>query len=75
VTYAVQGARDPQSFGDLGAAVVLMFSLVPSVLALPVGIVQARQGRAPRWRSRSVVVLAALAPVATVGLLLRNLFV
>ena len=47
-----------------------MYSLVPSLLALPVGIVQARQGWAPRWRSRTTVVLAALAPVATAVVLL-----
>lgn len=74
VVYAVDGIRNPQGFGDLGAVVVLMFSLVPSLLALPVGIVQARGGRAPRWRALSTVVLASLAPLATIGLLLRNLF-
>ena len=66
----VEGARNPQSFGTLGAVVFLMFSLVPSLLALPVAIVQARRGWAPRWRTRTTVVLAALAPVAMVGMLL-----
>ncbi|WP_315092899.1 hypothetical protein [uncultured Cellulomonas sp.] len=66
----VEGVRDPQSFGVLGAVVYLMYALVPSVLALPVGILQARRGWAPRWRTRSTVVLAALAPVAMVALLL-----
>jgi len=66
----VQGVRDPQSFGTLGAVVYLMYALVPSVLALPVGIVQGRRGRAPRWRSRSTVVLASLPLVATVAALL-----
>ena len=60
---------NPQSFGTLGAVVVLMYALVPSLLALVVGIVQARRGWAPRWRSRTTVVLAALAPVATAVLL------
>ncbi|WP_157453981.1 hypothetical protein [Cellulomonas sp. Root485] len=68
--YAVDGARNPQSFGTLGAVVVLMYSLVPSLLALPVGIAQARRGWAPRWRSSTTVVLAALAPVATAVVLL-----
>ena len=68
--YAVDGARNPQSFGTLGAVVVLMYALVPSLPALVAGIVQARRGWAPRWRSRTTVVLAALAPVATAVLLL-----
>ena len=29
--YAVDGARNPQSFGTLGAVVVLMYSLIPSL--------------------------------------------
>lgn len=66
----VAGVTDPQSFGVLGAVVYLMYALVPSVLALPVAILQARRGWAPRWRTRSTVVLAALAPVAMVALLL-----
>ena len=66
----VDGVRDPQSFGTLGAVVYMMYALVPSVLALPVAIVQARRGWAPRWRSRSTVVLAALAPATTVVSLL-----
>ena len=66
----VEGVRDPQSFGTLGAVVYLMYALVPSVLALLVAILQARRGWAPRWRTRSTVVLAALAPVAMVTLLL-----
>jgi hypothetical protein len=74
VVYAVEGVRNPQGFGDLGAVVVLMFSLVPSLLALPVGIVQARHGRAPRLRALSTVLLASLVPVAVICLLLRNLF-
>ena len=68
--YAVEGAQDPQSFGTLGAVVVLMYSLIPSVPALVAGIVQDRRGWAPRWRSRTTIVLAALAPAATVVLLL-----
>ena len=68
--YAVDGARNPQSFGTLGAVVVLMYSLVPSLLALPVGIAQARRGWAPRERWLSTVALAALAPAATLILLL-----
>ena len=68
--YAVEGARNPQSFGTLGAVVVLMSSLIPSLVALPVGIVQARRGWAPRWRSRTTIVLAALAPVVTAVLIL-----
>jgi hypothetical protein len=68
--YAVDGSRNPQSFGTLGAVVVLMYSLVPSLPALVVGIVQARRGWAPRWRSRTTVALAALAPVVTATLLL-----
>ncbi|GEK21798.1 hypothetical protein [Cellulomonas xylanilytica] len=68
--FAVEGARNPQSFGTLGAVVLLMASLIPSVPALVAGIVQARQGRAPRWRNRTTVVLAALAPAAAVVLLL-----
>jgi len=75
----VEGVRDPQSFGMLGAVVYLMYALVPSLLALPVAIVQARRGWAPRWRTRSTVVLAALAPGAMVAVLLvvaiRNAFV
>lgn len=66
----VEGVRDPQSFGLLGAVVYLMAALVPSALALAAAFVQARQGWAPRWRTRSTVVLAALAPVAMVGMLL-----
>jgi len=65
----VEGVRDPQSFGLLGAVVYLMFALIPSLLALVVAFVQARQGGAPRWRTRTIVVLAALAPVAMVGML------
>ncbi|WP_421742684.1 hypothetical protein [Cellulomonas sp.] len=61
---AIQGARDPQSWGDLVAAVLVVYALVPSVLALVVAIVQARRGWAPRWRTRTTLVLAALAPVA-----------
>jgi hypothetical protein len=68
--YAVDGARNPQSFGTLGAVVVLMSALIPSLPALVAGIVQARRGWAPRWRWLSTVVLAALAPAATVVLLL-----
>ncbi|KQR17399.1 hypothetical protein [Cellulomonas sp. Leaf334] len=73
VVYAVEGFRNPQGFGDLGAVVVLMVSLVPALPALVAGIVQARRGWAPRWRWLSTVVLAALAPAATVVLLLRQL--
>ena len=61
---AIQAARDPQSWGDLVAAVLVVYALVPSVLALVVAIVQARRGWAPRWRTRTTFVLAALAPVA-----------
>jgi len=62
--YAVQGSRDPQSWGDLVAAVLVVYALVPSVPALVVAIVQARRGWAPSWRTRTTVVLAALAPLA-----------
>jgi len=37
---------------------------------LPVGIVQAQRGSAPRWRSRTTIVLAALTPAATAVVLL-----
>ena len=66
----IEGVRDPQSFGVLGAVVYLMYALIPSLLALPVAILQARQGWAPPWRSRTTVVLAALAPVGMAGMLL-----
>jgi hypothetical protein len=64
-----EGLRNPQSFGLLGAVVYLMYALIPSLLALPVAIVQARRGWAPRWRTRTTVVLAVLAPLAMVGML------
>ena len=68
--FAVEGARNPQSFGTLGAVVVLMFALVPSVLALVVGY---RAGPTRLGTARALattVVLAALAPAATAVLLL-----
>ncbi|WP_421735576.1 hypothetical protein [Cellulomonas sp.] len=68
VVQFVEGARDPQSWGALGGVVLLMYSLVPAVVALPVGIVQARRGSGPRWRTRWTTVLGAVAPVA-VGIL------
>jgi hypothetical protein len=71
--YALEGARDPQSFGTLGAVVLLMFALVPSVPALVVGSVQARRGWAPRWRTRSTLALAALAPAGFLVVAVRSL--
>lgn len=68
--FAVEGARDPQSFGTLGAVALLMSSLVPSLPALAIAFVQARRGWAPRARTRTTIVLAALAPVVMVVLLL-----
>jgi hypothetical protein len=66
----VEGVRDPQSFGTLDAVVYLLYAVAPSMLALPVAILQARGGWAPRWRTRSTVILAALSPVTLVAMLL-----
>ncbi|MEZ0446356.1 hypothetical protein [Cellulomonas sp. ICMP 17802] len=73
-SYAVDGARDPQSWGDLAAAVVLLYSTVPALVALPVAVVQARRGWAPPWRTRTTLVLAALAPVGLVALVVVSAF-
>ena len=72
--FAVAGARNPQSFGDLGAVVVLMFSLIPSMLALGIAYVQGRLRWVPRWQTWTTVALAALAPVVHLVLLTVNLF-
>ncbi|MBO3085995.1 hypothetical protein [Cellulomonas fengjieae] len=72
VASAVSAVQDPQSFGALGAVALLVYALVPSLLALPVGIVQARRGWSSRGRARTTIVLASLAPVAVWGLLMVN---
>lgn len=69
---AVSALLDPQSFGALGAVALLMYALIPSLLALPVAIVQRRRGWAPRGRARTTIILASLAPVAVWGLLMVN---
>jgi hypothetical protein len=66
----VEGVRDPQSFGTLGAVSYLMVAVFPSVLALAVALIQARRRWAPPWRTRCTVVLAALAPGVMVLLIL-----
>jgi hypothetical protein len=71
--FAVEGARDPQSFGDLGAVVLLTYSLIPSVPALVVAIVQARRGSGAPGRTRATVVLAALAPAVFLLVVVANL--
>ena len=68
VVYAVEGARDPESWGGLAAAGILVYAVVPALAALTVGLVQARGGRAPRWRTRTTLVLASTVP-ALIGAL------
>ena len=58
------GSPRPAVLGRPRGAVLVVYALVPSVLALVVAIAQARRGWAPRWRTRTTFVLAALAPVA-----------
>ena len=71
--FALDGARNPQSFGDLGAVVTLMFALIPSMVALVVAYIQGRGRWVPRWQTWTTVVLAALAPVTHLVLLTSNL--
>lgn len=63
-------ARNPESFSDLGAVVLLMFSAVPAAVALLVAMVQAGKGWAPPWRSRTTVALALLAPICFIALVI-----
>lgn len=67
---AIDNARDPQTWGDLAAVVILMVAAVPAVLALFVGIVQAGRGWGPRWRTRSTVALASLVPLCFAAVLI-----
>ncbi|WP_210768257.1 hypothetical protein [Cellulomonas humilata] len=73
-SYAMQGARNPQSFGDLAAVVLLMCSVVPSLLALPVAIVQSRRKWGPTWRTRTTAALACVAPASIAVLALGSVF-
>ena len=41
---------------------ILVYAVVPALAALTVGFVQARRGRAPRWRTRTTLVLASTVP-------------
>ena len=71
--FALEGARNPQSFGDLGAVVTLMFALIPSSAALIIAYVQGRGRWVPRRQTWTTVVLAALAPLTHLVLLASNL--
>ena len=60
---AIDGARNPESFGTLGAVALVMFSSIPSAVAMLIALVQGANGWASRGRTRTTVTLAALAPI------------
>ncbi|AEE44262.1 hypothetical protein [Cellulomonas fimi] len=70
--YVLDGLADPSSWGPLVAAFLLLWSCVPAVLALPVGIWQARRRLGPAWRSRATVALAAPALLAALAVLVAG---
>lgn len=72
VVYLVDGMLHPTSWGDLAGAIVLTWSCVPALVALPVGLVHARRGLRPRWRALATIVLAAPAPLLAVTILLTR---
>ncbi|GCD18909.1 MULTISPECIES: hypothetical protein [Cellulomonas] len=72
VAYLVDGWLHPTSWGDLAGAILLTWSCVPALVALPVGLLQAHRGVGPRWRSVATVAMAAPAPALAVTILLAR---
>jgi hypothetical protein len=72
VAYLVDGWLHPTSWGDLAGAILLTWSCVPALVALPVGLLQAHREVGPRWRSVATVAMAAPAPVLALTILLAR---